>query len=796
MSSIYGPRQGCWLAMRLQAINRILLVSLFFLFPSEALQAATLTGKVLDERKNSMLTVTVIIQALQVGTLTDEKGEFRLENLPPGTYAVEFQFIGYKKETRDVTVSDVQPVALEVKMTLEAVIGGDVTITGERDRAGELTGSSQSVLVLPEAKLEEVRGQTLGETLEALPGVSALTTGPAVSKPVLRGVHSARVLILNAGLNQEGQNWGGDHAPEIDPFAPSRIEVLKGAASVQYGAGAIGGVIRIEPPDLREVPGVSGRLNVSSFSNNWQGAGSLFLEGASRRVPGLAWRVQGSLRRAGDARAPVHIIGNSGFDERDYSAAIGLIRDNAEVEVYFSHFGTQIGIYRDSHIGNTTDLQRAIDRGQPTVVGSFTYDIDNPRQVVDHDLLSVRTQFWFEGKGNLVLRYGQQYNRRQEWDAHSLGGGVPTVPGFDQGLLSQSGDLIFQHNPAKGWFGKIGVSGMKQRNTRFSTGFLIPDFLAYNGGVFALESWANERVTFESGIRFDYRWLKISPNSSNRASEQVVGRTHTFTNATGVVGLIYQLSSTWAAGANIGQAWRPPGVNELYSNGVHHGTAQFEVGDLTLKTETSINTDLTLRYQGDRGKGEIGVFRSQYRNFINLLPANEFVLTIRGAFPKFAYFQSNARIQGFDGYLEYELNRFLSINISASLVRGRDTTNDQPLFLMPSDRLIAGLDFHIPPTGRFLDQGIGFETKLIRRQTSFPAGIDYVDPPAGYGLLDFHYHAQMAVADQLVRAQFGVHNIFNTRYRDYLSRFRYFIDNPGRNITFRLSVPFGQTTDN
>ncbi|MDE0003307.1 MAG: TonB-dependent receptor, partial [Rhodospirillaceae bacterium] len=639
--------------------------------------------------------------------------------------------------------------------------------------------------------LEERRGQTVGETLESLPGVSTLTTGPAVSKPVLRGVHSARVLVLNAGITQEGQQWGGDHAPEIDPFSPARIEVLKGAAGVQYGAGAIGGVIRIEPPELPTRPGMGGRINTNLFSNNRQGAGSLLLQGALRRLGGLMWRVQGSLRRAGDAHAPVHVIRNSGFDERDYSVALGYTTDRVDTEAYFSHFGTWIGIFKGAHIGNTTDLRRTIERGDPTIVGSFTYEIDNPRQRVDHDLLSVRSLVRFEGKGNLELRYGQQYNRREEWDSHARSGGVAR-PGFSQGLQTHSGDAIFQHRNFGNWYGKVGVSGMRQENKRFSTGFLIPDFLAYSAGVFALESWTKGKTTVETGLRYDYRWMEIYSNTGRRATEIVDGGIFTYSNMTGVLGLIYALTPDMAVAANVGRAWRPPGVNELYSHGVHHGTAQFEIGDKELGTESSLNTDLTLRYQGDRGRGELGLFRSSYRNFISLLPADDLVLTIRGAFPKFTHVQNDAVIQGFDGYLEYELTPHIDTHLSASFVRGRNTEERQPLYQMPSTRFIAGLSFHLPTGGRLLDAGIGFEGRFVLRQDNFPEGIDYADPPDGYELFDLDLHAEVAVADQPVRVQFGIRNLFNQRYRDYLSRFRYFIDNPGRNVTFGMSIPFGQ----
>ncbi len=446
-----------------------LLVSLMILCVPEIARGATVTGKVFNDKGDPLPAVTVIIPALEIGGFTDANGEFLLVNIPGGTHTIEFRFLGFRTVKSEITVAETRPTVLEIKMIAEVLLGDEIIVSGERELAGGLTGTSQSVTVLTpiELDLEVRRGQTLGETLEALPGVTVLTTGPAVSKPVIRGVHSARVLVLNAGISQEGQQWGGDHAPEIDPFSPARIEVLKGASSVQYGAGAIGGVVRIEPPDLPREPGMGGQLNSGLYSNSRQGGGSLLLQGALSRFPGLSWRVQGSLRRASDARTPTHIISNSGIDERNYSASVGFSTDWLQSEAYFSHVGSWIGVFQGAHIGNTTDLQRAIDRGAPATRGTFTYEVENPRQRVDHDLLSVRNRINFEGRGNLELRYGQQYNRREEWDAHARGGGEPTRPGIALGLQTHNVELIYQHLNFGRWFGKIGLSGTRQRNKRF-----------------------------------------------------------------------------------------------------------------------------------------------------------------------------------------------------------------------------------------------------------------------------------------------------------------------------------------
>ncbi len=748
------------------------------LFYAPTASAATLAGKVLDERGQPMLSVNVQIPSLQVGLRTDTKGEFRFENVPNGTYEVRFTFIGYQLIVRNITVTTGM-AALEIHMEVQSLEMDVVTVTGEK----KLLAASQSVVVLEAQELDKNRGQTLGETLESVPGVTTLSTGPAVAKPVVRGLHSQRVLILNAGVAHEGQQWGGDHAPEIDPFAPARIEVLKGAASVQYGAGAIGGVIRILPKVLRRNPGFNGNLTMNGFSNNRQGASSLMLEGGLNRIRGLAWRVQGSVRRAGTAKTPSHYLENTAFDERNWSFALGINREKVGIEAYYSHFGTDLGIYAESHIGNTYNLLAAIVRGQPTNVGSFTYDITSPKQVIRHDLFSLRYRYRSDGIGTLETTYAQQYNRRKEFDAHD-----PIKPGFDLGLLSQSAEIVFKHLPTTHLIGKLGFSLQRQENNRFSSGFLIPDFLAYTTGVFAYEQWTGDRWFFEGGVRYDYRRQDIVSN----ARHNVPGGVQTFNNLSGALGATYQATSNFSVFVNVGQAWRPPSVNELFSGGVHHGAAQIEQGDPNLRSETSINTDLTLRYRNDRVHAEFSGYYTFFNNFINLFPEKRVALTIRGAFPVFSYVQGNARFSGFDSHVEFDVNEYLAVHGSASIVRGQNLETDEPLFLITPPRFALGAEIGFPEVGRIVDHSLDFDLSIVRKQNRFPQGADFVDPPGGYQLVDLYYGVVIPIGSNSIRTQIGAHNLFNTKYRDYLSRYRYFIDDLGRNITLRISIPFGR----
>jgi iron complex outermembrane receptor protein len=664
-----------------------------------------------------------------------------------------------------------------------------VEVTGKIETVFPSMGKSISTLSIHDLRKE--RGQTLGATLESVPGVTLLQTGPSISKPVLRGLHSERVVVLNAGVAQEGQQWGGEHAPEIDPFAPSRIEIVKGAAGVEYGAGAIGGVIKIEPRKLRESPGYGGMLTLNGFSNNRQGAGSLLLEGSPAWIPGVAFQAQGSLRRAGSTSAPDYVVGNTGFSELDGALAVGYKDDQSSLQVYYSTFSTELGIYRGSHIGSLSDLYRAISAGRPLTNYRFTYDIAPPKQDITHELVSMRGEHLFPSLGRVEVQFGRQSNHRQEFDAYRFFNNVQTLPthaAFDLTLTTYSVDVKLAHNPIGNVFGTVGVSGTRQGNVGEGQSFLIPNFRAYSGAAFARETWSEGDISVDAGARADFRWMRVyayEPKNIARTDLQ-------YANVSGALGLTYDFSSIWSVSAGLETAYRPPSINELYSNGVHHGTAQYERGDPTLVPERSYSLDATISHTGPTTRGEVSLFENSIRHFIYLFPDLDPVLTLRGAFPAFSYKQANSSLYGVDGYFDWHVSPVFTFDVTFSVVRGVNNETGEPLFQMPADRLRLTGSIFLPSTRVFQNPYFDLTGTFVRRQDRFQPNVDYLDPPPGYALLDAGVGSDLLLGAQVLHLNISVRNLLNKGYRDYLSRFRYYVDEPGRDFIVRLQIPLGR----
>ena len=343
--------------------------------------------------------------------ITSSKGAFEFQNLCTETVYLSIRFLGFKTYSDTLVL---KPGTNNFTFQLEVEVQELSEVTVEGEAVEEIATISRTEV---DAKaLERITGESLGKSLSSLSGVNMLQSGPTIAKPVIHGLHSNRILILNNGIRQEGQQWGQEHAPEIDPFVANNLRLIKGAAAVKYGSDAIGGVILVNPAELPQEAGISGKVSSVGASNNRLYAGSMLLEGGFKRIKGLGWRVQGTYKKAGDAKAPDYRLTNTGTYEKNYSLGLGYHKDELGAELFFSSFDAEIAILRSAHIGNLTDLERAIGSDRPLFIQDFSYEINNPYQAVKHNLLKANGHLDVTNLGTLSAQYGLQINQRQEFD--------------------------------------------------------------------------------------------------------------------------------------------------------------------------------------------------------------------------------------------------------------------------------------------------------------------------------------------------------------------------------------------
>jgi iron complex outermembrane receptor protein len=745
-------------------------------------------GTVTDSASHAPLAgVSVLIAAFNVRVFTDSAGRYRISALLPASVTITARTPGFAPVTRQVDLGITATSSDFVLAHLEIVLDA---VSVRTDSAQAFLNSSQIRATMSATEIDQKRGQTVGETIKEMPGVSIIQYGPSIAKPVVRGLHSQRIATINNGVPQEGQQWGGEHAPEIDGFAANEIEVIRGPGTILYGSGAFGGVVRVMPRPLPVHGGLGGQFSSNAFANNHQGAGSLLLEGALTHAPvvgELGWRVQASGRRAGDASTPDYYLPNTGFKEVDYSAAVGVTRAWGRSELDYSHFGTDLAMYVGAHVGNLDDLNRAMQN--PFTSLDFASEISRPKQAVRHDLIAWHTDISLPHSAWLETSYGFQHNVRNEFDNHGFA--VGSRPAFALELYTHSLDVQYHQAAGGRSTATLGLSASRQGNISPGRSFLIPQYRLYTGAVFGLATVTLARLTLTGGARFDYRWqhayqygapVVVSPDE-RRA----------YQGMSGSLGASYKLASAWSVASTVARGWRAPNVSERFSSGVHHGTAQYELGDTSLVPERSLNTDLTVREIGARTRLELSVYSNTINDFIFLKPRDP-VLTVRGAYPAYNYAHTDALLRGFELTSQLNPAPWLELYANANAVRGTDQALREPLYDMPADRLTASARIYGHSGAKWIGPFLEIGTTAVRRQDHVPSATVYKLPTAGYGLLNLEIGANAIVLGRLrVEPSLSVRNVFDRRYRDYLSRYRLFVDEPGRDIVFRLTIPFGPT---
>lgn len=728
---------------------------------------------------------TVLIVGQSNGVFTDENGRYELRNLCPGNYTLECRIIGYSpfQQKVDLTAGHEENFnLLEQEVHLH-----DVEITAHRTDAP----SSQPLTTISGADLDKTRGQTLGESLKGVAGVTTLQTGSSIAKPVIHGLHSNRVLIMNNGIRQEGQQWGSEHAPEIDPFIATRISVVKGAAGVRYGSDAIGGVILVEPEELPVDKPISGELNAVGFTNGRQGVLSGTVQGGLNFVKGFGWRAQGTIKRGGNIRTPNYFLDNTGISENNFSLAAGYRNKGLGIDVFYSRFDTQIGIFSGSHIGSVTDLLNVIRNGEPFVKSGFSYAINRPNQNATHELLKAETHYHFKDGNRLQWTIARQYNNRNEFDLHRpRNDSIAALnhPELTFKLTSLTNDVVWDHKPVAGKIsGQVGVSTLYQYNL-MSGRPLIPNFNQLNIGLFWIERYVTSKWELEAGLRYDYRTLK----TYRIVNREKIADHFDFGNFSGTAGATRNFSERFSARVNVGTAWRAPNVSELFSDGVHHGAAAYEKGDATLQPEKALNSIASVKYAAPKWSVEVGGYYNYIFDFIYLKPQPEPILTVRGAFPYFKYTQTDASFKGIDVSGSWEFVKRTTISSKLTYLRVYDERNDGYLVMIAPNRLDNQLKYQLADRGKWKDGFISVGNLLVAEQKRVPPNSDFLPPPKAYSLWSLQAGATLKVSEkQQLEIGINVQNLFNTVYRDYLNRFRYYADDMGRNASLRLKWKFG-----
>lgn len=740
------------------------------------------SGRITDiQHEEPLAFATIYIVETANALVADENGKFEFNGICSGNYTVLVSHVGCATDTFPVVIN--ANVFKEFRLNHQEE---DLEVLVIKEK-GNQYNSTLTTDYIEGTALNALSGKTLGIALKGITGVNSIQTGSSISKPVIHGLHSNRILIVNNGVRQEGQQWGNEHGPEIDPFIANKFTVIKGASAVKYGSDAMGGVIIVDAADLPDTIGTNAVIQTVGFSNTRGGAVAGMIQGKPKAVPLWSWRVQGSLKKEGFVKTPNYYMVNTAYNEANYSLTTGYHKNNFTSELYYSYFHNKIGIFAASHIGNLTDLETAFAADTPLITGDFSYEINRPYQLISHYLVKSKSTYHSDKFGNFTLTGAWQNNLRSEYDSHlSYNDSIAllNLPSlyFEIGTITV--DAEWQHHKVNNFTGAVGISGMNQQNiTRYST--FIPNFKNYSGGIFGLEKYQYLGWTFEAGLRYDYKWMQAFYYAGNELQTPE----HNFQNVSWNLGSSYFNHKHLTMNFNVSSAWRAPAISELYSDGLHHGAAALEYGDPTLKTERSLQTIAGVTYENKQLFFEVGMYNNYMHNFIYLQPVLPPELTIRGAFPVFNYKQTDANIYGLDAAVHYQIIKPVLLQFKTSLLRARDLTNDKWVVMMPADKVSGEISYKFNDIGLFKSANLGIAVTHVFEQTRTYADEDYVAAPKAYTLTGLNMGSEITLKHTTVSWSLEAENLFNVAYRDYLNRFRYFSDDMGRNISLRIKIP-------
>lgn len=754
----------------------------------------TLRGQVVDRDSGAPLAfATVMVMDTDRGVASDIDGYFVITDICAGQWKLKVTHVGCADEFYPITLTKDLSVVLALAHN-EAELNEVVIEEEISEKSVHLTR-----MEVRSAELDGQSGKQIAELAALIPGVRMLQTGNNIAKPVFRGLHSNRLLLLNNGIRQEGQYWGNEHAPEIDSYVAQTVAIIEGVDALRYAPDAVGGVLLIEPADVFDGGKFAGDLQTALSTNGRGGSVAGSVHGKfSEKLP-VYYRFQGSLKKLGNVRTPDVFLTNTGTQEYNMSYALGYRGERWEAEMFYSIFNQEIGIYRYSHLGNLTDLYEVLNGRPAPDTSGFTYEIARPRQEILHELTKFRFQYELDADNKLELIYARQYNSRLEFDVHVGFNPSPEAlarPQLDYSLTSHIGEVIWHHKLGP-LSGKIGATGLFRGN-KFRGRNFMPNYENRNVGVFIIESTNIRKWSIDYGMRYDWYSADIySPVADLENPREV--------EFSGLAAAAAGRKSAWGGEVTISLAtqWRNPAVNEQFSNGLHHGAGGIEVGNPNLELERSFNASAGWRRIFGMHKLHVVGYVNYIRDFIFLNPTN-LELTIRGAFPRYDFEQADALYRGLDLQYERGIGKSATGMVRASMVWADNLSNNTFFIGVPAHRFDAVYKLNLRDWGGAKSPYIGVSGSYTMRQfrapevfpfenifetgvnTPLPASFDFAPAPDGYFLLG----AEAGVRFGKGAISLNLENALNNNYRDYMNRFRFFADEMGTNLTLRYKQSF------
>ena len=795
---------------------------IFFQFISQA--QILLRGKITDRKTDKNLVgASIYIPDLKIGAISKNNGNYEIKNIPNGTYLVEISYVGFAAQTQEIKVHGISTANISlVRSTTESP---EVIITGVNTATEQQTNPAP-VSTVSKNTLLQTTADNIIDALKYSPGVSQISMGPAISKPVIRGLGYNRVVVVNDGIRQEGQQFGDEFGIEIDPYTVNKVEILRGPASLSYGSDAMAGVINmIAAPTLPDGE-IKGNLQTIYQTNNGMYGGSANIAGNSK---GITFDARYSYTDAHAFKNKYDgYVFNSGYAQNNFKGTIGINRKWGYSRFTASSFNLKTGIVeagRDETTGQFTKHIRAGD-GTDSVVIIADKDLRsyNHNEII-HQYVRHYKAVWDNsfaiGNDRLNVRLAFQQNHRQEANDATL----VNVYNIYYFLNTVNYDLHYTFAEKNHFEFSVGTNGMQQSSQNKGLLFLVPAYQLFDLGLFAIAKKSFDKLSISGGIRFDNRKLngeglyldpegrKIQANSAN-AIHRFTAYESNFSGMSGSLGATYDFTKSFYGKINFSKAFRAPNIAESGSNGIHDGTPFYEIGDHTLKPEQSLQTDATIGFNSKDISAELTLFNNNINNYIfpeklqSALGGDSIRtdITAATAGPTFKFIAGNAVLNGGEILLKYHPHQagwfsFITTFSMVNSVQKNQPDSTKYLPYTPPNKLVSGVQFISKNSNNsFKNSYLRIDLEQIFKQDKiyYKFGNETITP--GYSLLNIGVGTDVnANGHKIFSVNFYARNLFDIAYQSNMSRLKYGDENNvtgrtgvfemGRSFNFKLNIP-------
>ena len=774
-----------------------------------------LTVKIVDLHENSPIEGALVeVLDTHQTAISSVHGVFVFENQCSGKLTLKITHLNCEDLIQEIDLKK----SVRLKLFMEHHIESLEEVIVAQSQFKKLSSTAQA-FSLTERQRDQYSNRGLAVALEQISGVNTLKSGNSIVKPVIHGMFGSRVGIVYDGVLLENQQWGQDHAPNVDQNAFENIRLIKGAGTLKFTGDTPGGVIVLEskPPKIGD--SLYGKTIFNGMTN---GRGLNLITSWVKSYPsGNFFKIQGTIKKNGDFTAPDYILSNTGNTENNFSFSLGRNKILSQWKMGYSFFSNELGILRSSHIGNVKDLLRAIESDVPLVINPFGYDLNPPKQKNEHHTTRFQYTKRNQSNGKWTARYSWQRNHRKEFDVRR--GDNKSNASIDLLLNTHTFNSNYEWNRSSYVF-DTGIFLQIQdnySNPETKVKRLIPDYLKYRyGSYFTATFTPSNDFNYYFGMRWerqDYLVQKFYDNDLWEArnyeqafgssvireisNQKLVKRNVVFNNLSFNGGIKFNIGSSQALGFNFYFTQRAPDISEMFSDGLHHALATIEYGNPFLSQETTQKMVLNFEKKKGTFQYNISPYLTLAQNYIIIEPEG-IQQTIRGAFPYWEYKSVDATLKGFDLDLSYSIHNTIRLTHSTSWIEAVNRSTGTSLINIPPLTLRNHVQFTIPRWKSFV---VGWTSKNVFRQNQFPDTnfvievlekgtvvnklVDISSPPSAYHDLgmELHWGPYPFFTDK-ISLSLIFENMLNASYRNYLDRLRFYADEMGRNVMLQIKI--------